>query len=438
MAPIDSNKSIFLNETERKPNLYASNVLIAITAVVAIVYLFNELNIFQLNKELVYICLGASVLQSVAVRFIVHSPKMVEHPAAKFVIMSIILLLVLTLTVLLNIHAVLAFGLPILLATQYRSYNISNLALIGSIACCVLAPVLSYLLGTWNLNFMTGYIQTFCNVTITASPGNGIEAMDAIAQIILYWALPQMLSLGAYGIILYSATKSSIKSVKDQLQVEDLGRDLGQRQASIIAMQEKVLYAMSDIIENRDMETGDHVRRTSGIVRAMTDAMRNDPGSGVTEEFCNMVIKSAPLHDLGKIAVPDSILRKTEPLTDEEYEIIKLHPIRSAEIISKALTGVEDEQLIATAQNLARYHHERVDGKGYPEGLSGKDIPLEARIMAIADVYDALVSERCYKAAMSPDEAFDTIHNAMGTQFDADLDRYFMACRKDIETFYDA
>ena len=431
----DSNL-LFVQETERKPNLYAANVLAGITAVIAIICVLNELGVFAVSRTLVHTSLLASLLQGVAVHLIVRDPRSISHPASKYVIMTMVLLLVLTLTVLLNIHAVLAFVLPILLATQYRSHKVSNLALIGSCLCCLIAPVLSYLLGTWSLDFMTGYIQTFCRVTIHTTPGNGVGIWTDIQQIFLYWALPQVLTLSAFGIILYSATKNGIEGVTNRIRAADLGRDLGQQRASNLSMQEKALYAMSNIIESRDVETGDHVRRTSEIVRVLMRAMLEDGASGVTEEFCHRVVKVAPMHDLGKIAVPDKILQKPGRLTDEEYAVVKLHSEKSAEIITKALTGIEDEQLLSTARNLAKYHHERVDGAGYPEGLCGKAIPLEARIMAIADVYDALVSERCYKAPMSLDEAFETIERSMGSQFDADLNVYFIQCRPEIEALY--
>ena len=436
LAAFQDSKEIFVNETERKPNLYAANVLAGVVVVIGIVCLMNELGVFNVNRILVHTCLTMTLAMFVAMQFIVRRPGWITHPACKYVIMGMVLLLVLTLTVLLNIHAVLAFVLPLLLATQYRSHKISCMALLCACACCGVAPILSYLLGTWSVNFMTGYMETFCRVTIRVIPGSDMSAAEAIRQITLYWSMPQMLTLGAFGVILYSATKSNIDSVKSQVQVADLSNDLGRQLESILSMQEKVLFSMSDIIESRDIETGDHVRRTSQIVRLMTDAMRADPSSGVTEEFCSNVVKAAPMHDLGKIAVPDTILRKPGRLTREEYEVVKLHPVKSAEIIVQVLTGIEDEQLLSTARNLAKYHHERVDGTGYPERLRGSEIPLEARIMAIADVYDALVSERCYKAPMAPEEAFETIQRSMGTQFDPALNRYFVACRREIERFY--
>ena len=436
MSEAAESTELFIEETKRKPNLYAANVLAGVVGVIAIVFVMNELGVFAVNRILVHICFFTSVAMFAMMQFFVHRPKWIVHPACKYVIIGMVLLLVLTLTVLLNIHAVLAFVLPLLLATQYRSHRVSLIALVGACVCCGIAPILSYCLGTWSLTFMTGYIQTFCRVTINAIPGNGMCDAEAIRQITLYWSLPQMLTIGAFGFILYSATKSSIDSVEHQIQVVNLSNDLSGQLASILTMQEKVLFAMSDIIESRDLETGGHVRRTSEIVRLLMDAMRGDADSGVTDAFYHDVIKSAPMHDLGKIAIADAILQKPGRLTAEEYEVVKRHSVRSAEIIEQALTGIEDEQLLVTAKNIAKYHHERVDGTGYPERLKGKEIPLEARIMAIADVYDALVSERCYKAPMSFEEAFDTIEAAMGTQFDADLNRYFVACRAEIERFY--
>lgn len=436
MTVLQDSKEIFIDETERKPNLYATNVLSEVLLVIAIVCAMNELNIFTLNEHLVRTCFLVSLSLLLVMQIIVHKPSLVVHPASKYAIMAIVLFLVLTVTVLLNINAVLAFVLPLLIATQYRSNHISHLALSGSCLCCGISPILSYLLGTWDLRFMTGLIETFCRITIDVAPLNDINNIDAIKRITLYWSLPQMLTIAAFGLILHKATKSGIDSVHNQMQVADLSNNLYQQSNSLMSIQEKVLYSMSDIIENRDLETGGHVRRTSEIVRLLMDSMRKDPKNNISDTFYNNVIKSAPMHDFGKIAIPDSILRKPDKLTEEEYEMVKMHPIKSAEIIEKALTGIEDEELLTTAKNIAKYHHERMDGTGYPEQLKGKDIPLEARIMAIADVYDALVSKRCYKESMAFDEAFKLIEELMGTQFDPDLFPYFVSCRQSIEEYY--
>lgn len=434
--PAWESRDDFVEETERKPNLYAANVTAGIVAVIVIVCALNEIGVFQVERRLVQASLLVSLAMLTAMRIIVGSPVMIVRPSSKYMVMGMVLFLVLTLTVLLNIHAVLAYVLPILLATQYRSQRVSTLAILGSCLCCLVSPVMAYWLGTWSATFLTGYIQTFCRVTVQVTPGNDLSFWKALGQITLYWSLPQMLTLAAFGIILYSITQNGISGVQNKMRVADLGKDLDMQMGSLLTMREKVLYAMSDIIESRDTETGGHVRRTSQVVRLLVEAMRDDPEQDVSEAFCSDVVKAAPMHDLGKIAVPDTILRKPGRLTPEEYEIVKQHPLKSAEIIAQALTGIEDEHLLSTARNIALYHHERMDGTGYPEGLKGEEIPLEARIMAIADVYDALVSRRCYKAPMDFNEAFETIEASMGTQFDPALNRYFIARRREIEGYY--
>lgn len=431
----DGNK-IFIEETERKPNRYAASVLAGVVVVIALACTLNETGVFKLDKLLMRICLVFALGMFFVMQVIAHNEKMLANPLSKYLVMGMVIILVLTATVLLNIHAVLAFVLPLLLATQYRSHRISRFALVGSMISCALAPILSFLLDTWSLNFLKGYIEVFCHVTITATAGNAFTASESLWQIFLYWSLPQMLILGAFGIILLSVTNSEIASVENQIRVVELSKDLQKQLESITSMQEKVLYAMSDIIENRDIETGGHVRRTIEVVSALMNAIARDPNSGVSEKFCREVIKSAPMHDLGKISIPDAILHKTGKLTVEEYEIVKRHPVDSARIISEALTGIEDEQLLSVASNIALYHHERMDGNGYPKHLRGEEIPLEARVMAIADVYDALVSKRCYKEPMSFEDAFSTIESSMGTQFDPKLNRYFVACREEIEALY--
>lgn len=432
----NDSKSVFTDETERKPNLYASNVLTAVSVVLLIVWILDQINIFTVNKLLMSVCLVISVVLFFITQAIVHNKNAVINPVSKYFIISMVLFLVLCITVILNINAVLAYALPLLLAAQYRSRTISLMALIGSCVISVISPILSFFLSTWSTLFLTGYIQIFCRVTISMTPGNEFDTLQSITQILLYWAMPQMLTILAFGIILFSSTKNNIKSVHNQMRVIDLSNDLSRELESITTMQERLLCSMSDIIEKRDLETGGHVRRTSEVIKLLMNAVKADRDSGISDDFCYRVINTAPMHDLGKIAIPDTILRKNDSLTPEEFEIIKQHPLKSAEIISRALTDIEDEKLLKTALNIAKYHHECFDGSGYPEGLSGKSIPLEARIMSLADVYDALVSRRYYKDPMPFDEAFDAIEKLMGKKFDPDLNPYFLACRDKIEEFY--
>ena len=154
------------------------------------------------------------------------------------------------------------------------------------------------------------------------------------------------------------------------------------------------------------------------------------------EEFCNNIIKAAPMHDLGKIAVDDRILRKPSKLTDKEYEEMKKHPTEGAKVIEEILCKTDNLKFKEIAINVAKYHHERWDGNGYPEGLKGDNIPLEARIMAIADYYDALASKRSYKEKMDPKDVYNIIINEFDTHFDPKLKPYFEAAKDNFEKYY--
>ena len=157
---------------------------------------------------------------------------------------------------------------------------------------------------------------------------------------------------------------------------------------------------------------------------------------GFTEDFLNYITKAAPMHDLGKIAVDDRILRKPEKFTPEEYEEMKKHSVKGAEIVTQILNGVENEEFVRIATNVAHYHHEKWNGQGYPAQLSGIEIPLEARIMALADVFDALVSKRCYKEKMDYDRAFNIIEDSLGEHFDPEIGKLFLKCRPQLEEYY--
>ena len=203
-----------------------------------------------------------------------------------------------------------------------------------------------------------------------------------------------------------------------------------------VALQDKLVLGMATMVEGRDNSTGGHIKRTSNIVRFLVEEMAKDPALDINTTFYQSLIKSAPMHDLGKITVDDAILRKPGKFTPEEYQVMKTHSPEGAKILTEILKDVTDKNLEAVAINVAHYHHERWDGKGYPEGLKGEEIPLEARIMAVADVYDALVSKRVYKDEFSFDDAYNIIMENMGKQFDPGLEKYFARAREKIENYY--
>ncbi len=224
---------------------------------------------------------------------------------------------------------------------------------------------------------------------------------------------------------------SLLNSFNTQLQTE-----VAQKTAHIVEMHDNLILSMATMVESRDNSTGGHIRRTSEGVRLLIEEMKKDPDTNLSPAFCKNIIKAAPMHDLGKIAVDDVILRKPGRFTPEEFEKMKLHAAEGARIVHEILKSTDNLAFHLLAENVAHYHHERWDGSGYPDGLKGEEIPLEARIMAIADVYDALVSKRVYKDKMSFAQADQIITEGMGRHFDQRLQPYYNAARPRLEAYY--
>ncbi|MBO4732380.1 MAG: HD domain-containing protein [Spirochaetaceae bacterium] len=205
---------------------------------------------------------------------------------------------------------------------------------------------------------------------------------------------------------------------------------------SILRLQNGIILVMAELVESRDKRTGSHLRKTAEYVRIIIEQMKKHGvyTDQLTDTFVEDVIHSAPLHDIGKIHVPDAILNKPGKLTDEEYEEIKKHTTAGRDIINSAIEMMSEENsgYLKEARTLAYCHHEKWDGTGYPQGLSGEQIPLSARIMAIADMFDALMSERSYKQVYSFEEAMETIKKESGTHFDPHIAEVFVSAGNEI------
>ncbi len=217
---------------------------------------------------------------------------------------------------------------------------------------------------------------------------------------------------------------------------ETLNTEVEEKTENIRNIQERVVLGLANMVENRDSNTGGHVKRTSDVIYYIVNEIRKQGVYDLTDEMADDIVRAAPMHDLGKITVDNNILNKPGKLTPEEYDIMKTHSVKSGEFVNIILKDVEEKHFVEVAYNVARYHHERWDGRGYPEGLVGEMIPLEARIMAIADVYDALVSKRCYKKAMGFEQAAQIMLEGMGTQFDPNMMSVFIGCREELEKYY--
>lgn len=265
--------------------------------------------------------------------------------------------------------------------------------------------------------FFFGYI------VVIGAVYNDIKLVsDVFTSIIFFFGATFVL----IGILLQSRM---LKSIKQQ------HKRLAEKNEQLRQLEDATIYALAYLAEIRDFETGKHIERTSQYVRVLTETLRENPHytDYLSPSYVEDIVKAAPLHDIGKVGVRDSILTKPGKLTLEEYEEMKTHCKLGADILKIAESKVNFESYFSLARQLVMSHHERWDGCGYPEQLKGNEIPLSAQIMAVADVYDALTSERYYKKAFSHDKSCQIITEESGKQFAPDVVAAFTQA-KDIFT----
>ena len=227
-------------------------------------------------------------------------------------------------------------------------------------------------------------------------------------------------------------THLTLKQARDYLKRENeiLERKVLERTAQLNKLHDIVMVAMGALAETRDPETGNHIRRTQTYVRVLAErlAPHHRFNEALTPENISLMCKSAPLHDIGKVGVSDAILLKPGKLTAEEFEEMKRHTVYGRDAIAAAESSMDgDDNFLQFAKEIAYSHHEKWDGTGYPEGLKGDAIPVSARLMAVADVYDALVSKRPYKPPFPHERAVSLILEGRGTHFDPDVADAFRA-----------
>ena len=217
-----------------------------------------------------------------------------------------------------------------------------------------------------------------------------------------------------------------LKNARDILSDQNayLEKEVARRMTENTLIQEVSIHALARLAETRDPETGNHLRRTQEYVRTLARALQSHPrfSAYLDEHTIQALARSAPLHDIGKVGIPDSILLKPGKLTADEWEIMKTHAELGAHAIAQAEADADKPvEFLRIAKEIANYHHEKWDGSGYPLGLAGNDIPISARLMALADVFDALSCARVYKPAFPLEEARSMIVNGSGTHFDPDI-----------------
>jgi putative two-component system response regulator len=227
-------------------------------------------------------------------------------------------------------------------------------------------------------------------------------------------------------------THLELKRARDLLSGQNayLEAEVARRMGDVLLVQDITINALGELAETRDNETGHHIHRTQEYVRILARRLQTHPRfSGfLTDKVIELLVKSAPLHDIGKVGIPDHILLKPERLVAEEWAVMQTHSLLGATAIERALRNADRRvDFLDMAMEIAHFHHERWDGSGYPEGLKGDAIPIPARLMALADVFDALISRRVYKQPIPADEARDMIAGERGRHFDPDVAEAFLA-----------
>ena len=274
---------------------------------------------------------------------------------------------------------------------------------------------------------------------------NGIEALSQLKNNNSYAGIPVILltslhdaaveahgfELGALDFINKPFSPPVLMNrIKTHLNINEL---ILERTAKLERLQSAIVLVLADIVENRDRSTGGHIERVTVYIQIMIDAMleRGVYASEMSEWDLKQVVSSSRLHDVGKITISDFILNKPGLLTNEEFEIIKKHAIEGENIINQIISRTGEVEFLSNAKLFAGYHHENWDGTGYPYGLKEMDIPLLGRIMAVVDVFDALVSERPYKKVFSDEEAIEIIRTGAGKRFDPEIVKVFCEVKED-------
>lgn len=239
--------------------------------------------------------------------------------------------------------------------------------------------------------------------------------------VLMYGILPRALVLVAMAAIFTLLSERTAKMLRNLLEAEEELKDV----------HKEMVMGFATLVENKDGSTGGHIKRTTNYVKLLTQELRNKGiyTEELTDEYLEDLYRAAPMHDIGKISVPDIILQKPGKLTDEEFEVIKTHTVKGGEIIRDTFGHLENESYTKVAYEVARHHHEKWNGRGYPDQLREKEIPLCARIMAIADVFDAVSEKRCYRDAMPLDKCFSIIEEGRGQSFDPVLVDVFLEIR---------
>lgn len=401
---MDSRKINFFSEHEKRINKLASWILLSICILPVIIHIFVCLHIYNISYYLSLFTMICS-LAICLVTFVLNR----FYPGLKIIKYIGILLLqlpVFAYSINVNIQPTVSNILAVIFSLLYFNYHVTIFA---SILATVSVVASTFLTSEQAVELFWPDV-TPMQYILTTGTGRLIEMIVASVILISISILSRSLLMSLY-----------------------------KRNERIYAMQNQVVFSFADIIESRDGTTGEHVKRTSRIVSLLSEYICNNPdlfNYKLSKADYELITMAAPLHDIGKMKVPDAILSKPAKLNEKEFDIIKTHSLEGAKIIDKIMPKIEDPDYVRFAREMALSHHEKWNGEGYPQGLEREEIPVSARIMAVADVFDALCSMRSYKMAYSIDEAFEILIDSKGTHFEPALVDAMIALKPKLERIY--
>lgn len=399
-------KNKILIKNEKQANHIVAKVMQITFLIFTLIYILDLVGIFIVDLTIMTVAyIGSSILLLLPTLLI----KILKNDKGYIKYVNVIAAAIFTtlLSITLTYHVVVIYVYPIAIASLYFSKQLNIIATAMTVIGVSFGQIAAFYLDTLqDDNFLT------------------------LDYVVVYGILPRALVLIAIAAIFTMLASRTANLLSTLLRKE----------VQLSHSHNEMVMGFATLVENKDGSTGGHIKRTTAYVKLLAEELRNRGfyKEELTDEYLENLYRAAPMHDIGKIAVPDLVLQKPGKLTDEEFEVIKTHTVKGGNIIKDTFGHLENEQYTNMAFEVARYHHEKWNGKGYPDGLKRKEIPLGARIMAIADVFDAVSEKRCYRDAMPLDKCFEIISDGSGQAFEPLLVEVFLDIRDKVEKTHDA
>ena len=423
------DKEAVIRESNKKASLYNIYAILVVLSLLVVIEIANEIGLFEIPKIVMRPTVGISAvifLVPICI-FIIHDKilkknnSILETNLFKVIIITVAYVGLTLMAITLSYHAVLLLVVPPIMAAQYRNKKTTLILLL--VATTLSVPLIiygSFFFGYADRNLLKEILTDDELTDLSIRVEMVKDNPKRMLELFTHHVLPRWISIILIDVLVSGITQRNAEMIDKQKELSDQVTHEMERRTQ---MQNRVIEDLAAVIETRDVGTGEHVIRTKKYVGMIAREMQKYPKykNILTNKYIKQIENSAPLHDVGKIAVRDAILLKPGRLTSEEFDEMKKHSSKGGEMINNIFSNLDDDEFFKIAYDIAVSHHEKWDGTGYPNGLKGEDIPLSGRIMAIADVYDALTSKRVYKDSMPPEKAFDIIVEGRGTHFDPDI-----------------